>query len=420
MVRDREHRLTGARIRARRAERRMTQAALAEAAGISASYLNLIEHDKRRIGGGVLGRVARALGTDPATLTEGLGPDLYAALESVAERIPSNPPPERDRIDGLATDYPGWAALIAALDTRVAALEHRITALGERMSHDPVLSEAVHDVLSTVTAIRSTAGILAEDGLDPQWQARFHRNLHEDSQRLADGAQRLAGYLNVGEAANSDAVSPQEEVEAWLSANDWSLDMSESCGLSEAGETALARHTARVTADADCLPDEALRAALKEVGLDPFRLADTLGAPVTRVIRRLAALPARAMPRPLGLVEIDGAGALLFRRQVTGFLIPRYGAACALWPVFEALLTPAHPIHRRFRQHGRDTRPLESWSAVDLTRPGGLAGPVVARAVMLVAPLEGVAGDGVPETVGASCALCPAPACPVRRESAVL
>ena len=43
--------LTGNRIRERRLVLGMKQADLAEAVGISASYLNLIEHNRRRIGG---------------------------------------------------------------------------------------------------------------------------------------------------------------------------------------------------------------------------------------------------------------------------------------------------------------------------------------------------------------------------------
>ena len=46
--------LTGSRIRERRQVLRMKQSDLASHAGISASYLNLIEHNRRRIGGKLL------------------------------------------------------------------------------------------------------------------------------------------------------------------------------------------------------------------------------------------------------------------------------------------------------------------------------------------------------------------------------
>ena len=55
--------LTGTRIRALRTARRLAQADLARLAGVSPSYLNLIEHNRRRAGPTLLGALARALRT---------------------------------------------------------------------------------------------------------------------------------------------------------------------------------------------------------------------------------------------------------------------------------------------------------------------------------------------------------------------
>ena len=63
--------LTGTRIRDRRMDQGMRQADLARAAGISPSYLNLIEHNRRRIGGKLVNDISRVLGIDPTLLTEG-------------------------------------------------------------------------------------------------------------------------------------------------------------------------------------------------------------------------------------------------------------------------------------------------------------------------------------------------------------
>ena len=51
-------RLTGSRIREKRLDLHLKQAAVAEAVGISPSYLNLIEHNRRRIGGKLLNDLA--------------------------------------------------------------------------------------------------------------------------------------------------------------------------------------------------------------------------------------------------------------------------------------------------------------------------------------------------------------------------
>ncbi|HRA19993.1 MAG TPA: XRE family transcriptional regulator, partial [Anaerolineae bacterium] len=64
------------------------------------------------------------------------------------------------------------------------------------MSHDPHLSASLHEVLSAVSSVRSTAAILADtEDIEPEWRERFHRNLHEDSERLAAGAEALVAYL---------------------------------------------------------------------------------------------------------------------------------------------------------------------------------------------------------------------------------
>ena len=52
----------GIRIRRRRLQMNMSQAALARAAEVSPSYLNLIENDKRDVGGRLLLRIAEQLG----------------------------------------------------------------------------------------------------------------------------------------------------------------------------------------------------------------------------------------------------------------------------------------------------------------------------------------------------------------------
>src|SRR3546814_16124251 len=80
----------GRQIREERQKKRLTQRTLAEAAGISTSYLNLIEHDKRPIAGALLNRIAAALGTDAGRLsgdaTTRLAQDLMEIARTHAGR----------------------------------------------------------------------------------------------------------------------------------------------------------------------------------------------------------------------------------------------------------------------------------------------------------------------------------------------
>jgi transcriptional regulator with XRE-family HTH domain len=182
--------LTGTRIRDRRLLMGMKQSALAEAAGISPSYLNLIEHNRRRIGGKLLIGLARALGVEPGVLSDGADATIHDTLRAAAHGLGEARArrPETDRIDDLAARFPGWTGLIAQQRKRIGDLEAAVEGLRDRLAHDPVLAEAMHEVLSSAAAIRSTADILVREAdLDPAWRGRFHRNLHEEAERLSAG-----------------------------------------------------------------------------------------------------------------------------------------------------------------------------------------------------------------------------------------
>ena len=68
-----------------------------------------------------------------------------------------------------------------------------------------------------MTAIRSASSILADDQeVDPEWQARFHRNIFEDSQRLTEASQRLVSYLDAGQEDEAGVITPEDELAEWL------------------------------------------------------------------------------------------------------------------------------------------------------------------------------------------------------------
>ena len=62
----------------------MTQAAMAEALDISPSYLNLIEHNRRRVGEALLTALAGALGVAETALTEGAESAVMEGLRAAA------------------------------------------------------------------------------------------------------------------------------------------------------------------------------------------------------------------------------------------------------------------------------------------------------------------------------------------------
>ncbi len=104
---------------------------VAQGAGISASYLNLIEHNRRRIGADVLARLAVALGTEPRRWPKVRRAMLAADLRDAAAGA-AGARPEVERIEDFVGRFPGWAELLAAQHRRLGRLERSVAALSDR------------------------------------------------------------------------------------------------------------------------------------------------------------------------------------------------------------------------------------------------------------------------------------------------
>ena len=211
--------LIGSRIRQRRTEVGLKQADLAKRVNVSASYLNLIEHNKRRIGGKLLLDIANALGTEAEYLSVGAEAVVIQGLMNASAVLDGDV--EIDRIQELAERMPGWATAVIGAAERIGELEQTIGLLSDRLANDPHLADSLHNMVSTVTAIRSSAAILAETtDIEPQWRSRFERNILEESDRLVDNSKRLSAFLG-GESENQlVARSPREEFETFLATNE--------------------------------------------------------------------------------------------------------------------------------------------------------------------------------------------------------
>ena len=424
--------LTGSRIRERRMMKGVRQADLARKVDISASYLNLIEHNRRRIGGKLLVDIAAVLGVEPSMLTEGAEAALVSTLREAAVDTPIAPA-EAERADEFAGRFPGWAEVLAAEHRRVASLERTVQTLSDRLTHDPHLAASLHEVLSTAAAIRSTASILAETGeLEAEWRDRFHRNLNEDSARLAESSRALVNFLDESETGHERRGVPQEEVEAFFVANDHhfaDLETGQSTPerLVSAAPELVSNAARRIAqsalreyqATADRLPLDRVQAALQRHGVHPGAIARELGCDLQLILRRLATLPEGMLPTDVGLVMCDASGSLLFRRTLPGFDLPRFGACCPLWPLFSALHNPQVPIRRVVEQQGRGDARFECFAVAWPKQMPDFESDPVYLSVMLILPVAETA-DEEARLVGSSCRVCPGRDCMARREPSIL
>jgi len=207
----------GHRIRGRRKDIGMTQNALAKAAGISASYLNLIEHNRRSIGGGLLMRIAEALEIHPHSLSGSEESRLLSDLAEVAsDPVFRTTPVESREFPAMIAASPGMITAFLSLYRAYRSGLDDIDALSERLSHDPFLTEASHSILTRITSIRTVAEIFDDyDDLSRDQRARFNATLVRESQRLAESATEIFNFLERGEAGRP-AASPAEEVDDLL------------------------------------------------------------------------------------------------------------------------------------------------------------------------------------------------------------
>lgn len=428
--------LTGTRIRERRMARGMRQADLARILGVSAAYLNLIEHNRRRVGPALLSRIAQVLEISDVLLSEDSEGVLISTLREAAVAVEGEVAPELGRVEEFAGRFPGWATCLAGRQQRVGYLERQIEMLSERLAHDPFLSGALHEVLTAVTSVRSSAAILMEGGpISPEWQARFHRNIHDDSLRLSQSAAALVDYLDRADTGAAMPGEPQDVLETWLTATGWDLpgldpDLppdtaaalliagSDLDGAARDLALAHAIQTARAQAQ---IPTGLLVDVIADEGLDPLRLAARLGCSPALMARRMASLPETTGLPPIGFAVCDGAGTLILRKPLSGFALPRHGGACPLWPLYEALSHPGLPIRRRVAMQGREARVFMAHAHCETRYPMGSDGPQIAQAYMLFYPDDdGGVAAGATLRIGPSCRICPRRDCPARREQSVV
>lgn len=432
--------LTGTRLRRRRLERGLRQSDLANRIGISASYLNLIEHNRRRIGARLLQDIAQVLDIDADVLREGTGGALLAPLREAAAAFPDAAVEEESAEDIIAR-YPGWAALIAAQRARISQLEARIEGLSNRLLHDTQIAASLHEVISTATSIRSTASILTETpDLDRDWQARFHRNIDGDSQRLAESSQALLGFLDVEAEAAGQTLSAVEQAEAAIASLGYHVPQIEAGGSAlldtlMAGEAShepdgplaaprdpAAREILQgwldsYARDAAALPLAPLVQAARQDAYDPARLAARFAAPLDLVLRRLAHLPSDQGHPPMGLAVCDASGVITFQKPVLEFRLPRAGGACPLWPLFQALSQPMRALRRPLRLSGLVRTTFECFAIAAPVGPVRFGEEQRITATMLIRPAPQAE---TPDIVGPGCRVCPVEACESRRHPSLL
>ncbi len=455
--------IVGTRIRQKRREIGLTQVDLARQIGISPSYLNLIEWNKRRIAGVLLHKISNVLGLARHELDGTSEQRLREALIELAHRRSlARLGVEIHRTSELIGRFPGWAKSLAALARSEREAVTHAQNLTDRLTNDPFLKETIHKMLTRIAAVNSAADILTEyPDLPTERRDRFVRIIHDEARVMSNVGEALARYLD--KAEESDRIlTPLDEVEALFevrgnrfseieqAAKELTHLLTDTRPLSrrEKARSLMQEHlsdliadlvaqqpqiktaTARVRAtralsdyaiNAILMPMEEFAGQAAKLGYDIQMLSDILSVGVEAVCHRFTALPdGRYVPR-FGYFRANAAGTIIEMLGLEGLTVPRYAATCPLWVLYRAQQSPETVIRQRalFPSGARFVfvARARSTNSAGFGKPRHYVTDMIAMketdarfTVYATDPSSSI------EEVGSNCRLCPRRACAHRVE----
>ena len=351
----------GRTVRRLRTERNLSQQALANQLGISASYLNLIEHDQRAVSGALLIKLAEMFHLDLATLSGAQERRLEVGLrEAFSDPLLGVDAVPDAEIAALAGSSPSAARAVLALYRawRVAREDAGGIALpsgrrvllpneeardffDDRANHLPILEEAADGIAATCAAapaemnhaiaerLRGVHGLTVRvqplDGVLRRFDPETRRlALAETLPRESRGF-HMAFQLALFEARDAvDAV------------------LREAAPSSPEAAMLIRVGLFNYVAGAVLMPYEAYLVAAQALRHDMEALAARFGVSFEQACHRLSTLQrpgARGVP--FFFVRVDPAGNVSKRFSAAGFPFARYGGSCPRWVVHTAFMQPS-------------------------------------------------------------------------------
>lgn len=437
----------GAQIRALRRQNRLTQAKMAERLGISASYLNLLEHGRRALSAELLIRLAQSFTVDlKAFGGEDQDRVLADLLEACGDPLFDPYALTPDDLRNMAAHAPAAARAMIGLYHAYQGANESARSLAERVSEGADLrdgidvyrlpSEQVSDLVDRhgnyfpdleegAERIRRDARLEGEDlyhGL-----ARYLHDAHGVTVRIERvGAMRRAvrrfdpsrRELLLSEVLRRGSRNFQLAYQVSMLTERPAIDrLAQDPNLTTPDSRALARVAlANYCAAAVLMPYEPfLRAAIEE-RYDIELLGHRFRTSFEQVCHRLTTLRRpRSEGVPFHLVRVDAAGNISKRFSASGVRVARFSGACPRWILHSAFLTPG--MFRRQVSRMPDGTLYFCFSRTVEKESAGFHGPHATHAIEMGCPIERardlVYSDGVDLAnvaaavpVGTTCRLC--------------
>lgn len=438
----------GGRLRQLRLDQRMDQAGMAKILGISVSYLSQLENDDRPLTAKVKAALAQAYPVDWAAFDAREDEQLLGAfVHALAQPDVAGPALEPERIEKLHLHYPEFAARYVDLHRAFRQTHERLNMVEEAIANDmaaharmpwEMVRDWFHDTGNYIheldcEAEELRAGICPRDRLEEADLVAALRERHGTQVVVEENpAHHLRRYDRDRNILHIDAAVPPESRTFLLAHQLMGLHarplidaIVAQAGLSPAGaDKLLAVGLANYAAGALMMPYARFRAAARAVRHDIDRLARRFGVSFEQACHRLSTLQrpgARGIP--FFFCRVDMAGNITKRHSATRLQFARFGGACPLWVVHEAVAIP----DRILTQLGETPDGVRYVSmAKGLVKPSGSFTRAPRRyAVALGCEIEHAANfiyaDGLQlrdeaaaTPIGVTCRLCPRRECDQR------
>ncbi|NIJ32069.1 helix-turn-helix domain-containing protein [Sphingomonas oligoaromativorans] len=351
----------GARVRVLRAQLRLSQTVMAERLGISVSYLSQIETDGRPLTAAVALALAAAFPTDWTGIDEDEGARLLAGLaEAAAEPLLPEPPPEPEVLARAIEQQPDLARRFVALHAAWRRAEDQLQRLddaydtgapsGGRLPWDEV-RDWFHDAGNYVDLIDTAAeaiGATLEPG--PDALAERLRTRHRITLRAPTGdTPPLRSYdpvyriltLDSAQAPESRAFQLAHQLARIELANEIDVVLARASLPSTEATRLLTVGLANYAAGAILMPYELFRSEARRVRHDIDRLRRRFAVSFEQACHRLSTLQRPgARGTPFFFCRVDMAGNITKRHSATRLQFARFGGACPLWIMHEAVAIP--------------------------------------------------------------------------------
>jgi hypothetical protein len=352
--------LIGRTVRRLRQERDLTQQALAVRLGISASYLNLIEHDQRAVTAGLLIKLTDVLQVDLAKLSGQAERQMEAGLREVLSdpMLGIETVPEAE-VTALAASAPNAARAMLALYRawRVAREDASGIALpsGRRiLLPTEEARDFFHDRANHFPPLEALAErIGAELGAAP---AELNHAIAERLRRR-HGLTILVGPLE-GALRRHDAATRTLMLSESLPRESRGFQMAFTLMLLEGAEAVQAAIGAEEPSSAEAtqlirigllnyaagallMPYAAFLTAARLLRHDVEALAARFGVSFEQACHRLSTLQREGERGvPFFFLRVDPAGNVDKRFSAAGFPFARFGGSCPKWIVHRAFDAP--------------------------------------------------------------------------------